>query len=139
MDATESKEGGAAKLEATAPRRPRPARIALLLSDVDGTLVTKGKVLTEASRRAVAALRAAGLRFAVTSSRPPAGLRMIVEPLGIDTPVAAFNAGIEKGNPTTLKEAWQRFYFRGELPEDTGPAPKDHVNKRRMKRTRIGR
>ena len=32
-----------------------------------------------------------------------------------------------------MKEAWQRFYFRGEMPDDTGPAPKAHVNKRRLK------
>jgi hypothetical protein len=37
-----------------------------------------------------------------------------------------------------MREAWQRFYFKGELPEDTGPAPKGHVNKRRMKTPKIG-
>ena len=84
---------------APAPRRPtvprpRPARIALLLSDVDGTLVTSDKTLTDGSKRAVGSLHAAGIRFAVTSSRPPAGLRMIVEALAIDTPVAAFNGGM---------------------------------------------
>jgi hypothetical protein len=78
----------------SAPPRSRPARIALVLSDVDGTLVTSDKVLTEASVRAVGALRSAGVRFAVTSSRPPAGLRMLLEPLGIDTPVGAFNGGM---------------------------------------------
>jgi Cof subfamily protein (haloacid dehalogenase superfamily) len=66
----------------------------LLLSDVDGTLVTDDKTLTDASKRAVGGLRAAGIRFAITSSRPPAGLRTIVEALGIDTPVAAFNGGM---------------------------------------------
>ncbi|HEX6015326.1 MAG TPA: Cof-type HAD-IIB family hydrolase [Geminicoccaceae bacterium] len=83
----------AAPRRPTAPR-PRPARIALLLSDVDGTLVTSDKTLTDGSKRAVGSLRAAGIRFAVTSSRPPAGLRTIVEALGIDTPVAAFNGGM---------------------------------------------
>jgi Cof subfamily protein (haloacid dehalogenase superfamily) len=83
----------AAPLRPTVPR-PRPARIALLLSDVDGTLVTDDKTLTDASKQAVGALRAAGIRFAITSSRPPAGLRTIIASLGIDTPVAAFNGGM---------------------------------------------
>ncbi len=65
--------------------------IRLLLSDVDGTLVTSDKVLTERSLDAVERLRAAGILFAITSSRPPGGLRMYVEPLRLTTPVAAFN------------------------------------------------
>ena len=33
--------------------RPRPDKISLLLADVDGTLVTKDKVLTERAQKAV--------------------------------------------------------------------------------------
>lgn len=66
----------------------------LVLADVDGTLVTNDKRLTQATRRVVAALRQAGIRFAVTSGRPPRGMRMISEPLAIDTPLAGFNGGI---------------------------------------------
>ena len=36
-----------------------------------------------------------------------------------------------------MKAAWQRYYFRGELPDDTGPAPKAHTNRRRMKPVRL--
>ena len=39
--------------------RPRPATIKLLLADVDGTLVTKDKVLTERAQKAVHDLDAA--------------------------------------------------------------------------------
>jgi Cof subfamily protein (haloacid dehalogenase superfamily) len=67
--------------------------IRLLISDVDGTLVTTEKVLTEASIAAVAKLHDAGIRFAVVSSRPPRGMAMLVEPLSIDTPRGAFNGG----------------------------------------------
>lgn len=70
-----------------------PGDIKLLLSDVDGTLVTDDKVLTPAAIEAVAALRMSGIEFAVTSSRPPRGLRMLVEPLAITTPLAGFNGG----------------------------------------------
>lgn len=47
--------------------------ISLLIADVDGTLVTEQKVLTERARAVVAALRDRGIRFAVTSGRPPRG------------------------------------------------------------------
>ncbi len=67
--------------------------IRLLLSDVDGTLVDANKQLTARSIEAVAALREAGITFAVTSGRPPRGMRMLVEPLAIETPIAAFNGG----------------------------------------------
>ncbi len=68
--------------------------IALVLSDVDGTLVTDDKTLTDAPRGAVAGLRRAGILFAITSGRPPRGLGMLVAPLGIDTPVAGLNGGV---------------------------------------------
>ena len=68
--------------------------IKLLLSDVDGTLVTKGKVLTPRAIAAVHALHAAGIHFAVTSGRPPRGMAMLVEPLALSTPLSAFNGGL---------------------------------------------
>ncbi len=72
-------------------RRPT---IRLLLSDVDGTLVTPDKVLTERTCQAVGQLRQAGIEFAITSGRPPRGMSMLVEPLKITTPIAAFNGGV---------------------------------------------
>jgi len=68
--------------------------IRLLLSDVDGTLVTQDKELTEASIDAVHQLNEADILFAVTSGRPPRGMEMLIEPLGLSTPVAAFNGGL---------------------------------------------
>jgi Cof subfamily protein (haloacid dehalogenase superfamily) len=69
------------------------ARISLVISDVDGTLVTSQKRVTERTRAAVAALHARDIRFTVVSSRPPFGLRMLIDALGITIPVAAFNGG----------------------------------------------
>jgi Cof subfamily protein (haloacid dehalogenase superfamily) len=68
--------------------------IRLLLSDVDGTLVPHDKVLTPATLHAVSDLRDAGILFAITSSRPPRGLHMYLEPLALTTPIAAFNGGM---------------------------------------------
>lgn len=68
--------------------------IDLVLADVDGSLVTQQKELTPEAIQAVRDLRAAGIRFAITSGRPPAGMKMLVEPLQIDTAIAGFNGGV---------------------------------------------
>jgi Cof subfamily protein (haloacid dehalogenase superfamily) len=68
--------------------------IKLVLADVDGTLVTQGKALTERAVAAVKSLRDAGIEFAVTSGRPPRGMSMLIEPLALTTPIAAFNGGL---------------------------------------------
>jgi Cof subfamily protein (haloacid dehalogenase superfamily) len=68
--------------------------IRLVLSDVDGTLVTSKKELTPEAIRAVALLGEAGILFAVTSGRPPRGLRMLIDPLELATPIAGFNGGL---------------------------------------------
>jgi hypothetical protein len=49
-----------------------------------------------------------------------------------------FNARLYKGDPETIREAWQRFYFKGEMPDEIGPAPTTHTNKRRMKSLKLG-
>ena len=72
----------------------RPPKISLLLADVDGTLVTKEKVLTDRARAAVRKLFDAGISFAITSGRPPLGMKMIVEALNLTAPIAAFNGGV---------------------------------------------
>ena len=74
--------------------RPRPDKIALFLADVDGTLVTKDKVLTERAQKSVRAMEAKGIRFAITSGRPPKGMKMLFQPLQITTPIAGFNGGL---------------------------------------------
>jgi len=79
--------------------------IKLLLADVDGTLVTQDKVLTDQAIDAVRRLGEAGIRFAVTSGRPPKGMSMLIEPLDITTPIAAFNGGITVNPDMSVIEA----------------------------------
>jgi len=74
--------------------RPPATKISALVSDVDGTLVDANKALTEATRAAVAELHARGIAFTIISSRPPRGMRMLIEPLKITAPIAGFNGGI---------------------------------------------
>jgi Cof subfamily protein (haloacid dehalogenase superfamily) len=84
---------------------PVGAPIKLLVADVDGTLVTGAKILTAAACRAVDRLRAAGIELAITSGRPPRGMAMLVEPLELTTPIAAFNGGVfVKPDLTTVLE-----------------------------------
>jgi Cof subfamily protein (haloacid dehalogenase superfamily) len=85
--------------------------IRLLLADVDGTLVTPDKALTERAIDAVRSLGKAGILFAITSGRPPRGMSMLIEPLDITTPIAAFNGGLLVNRDMSVIE--QR-----ELPEE---------------------
>ncbi|MEI7782330.1 MAG: Cof-type HAD-IIB family hydrolase, partial [Planctomycetota bacterium] len=89
---------------------------------VDGTLVTAEKVLTERARRAVHRLREAGVRFAITSGRPPRGMEMFVAPLGLDTPLAGFNGGVYATEQLTIVETKQ-------LPADVAAAAYDIIRR----------
>jgi Cof subfamily protein (haloacid dehalogenase superfamily) len=81
------------------PQKP----VRLVIADVDGTLVTQEKILTQRAIQSVMALRGAGIKFAVTSGRPPRGMAMLIDPLRIDEPLAAFNGGvITKPDLTTI-------------------------------------
>ena len=76
-----------------ANRADPSARIRLLVSDIDGTLVTNAKQVTPRTLEAVELLREAGIQLALVSSRPARGMDMLLEPLGIDTPRAGLNGG----------------------------------------------
>ena len=68
--------------------------IKLLLADVDGTLVDNDKQLTKEAIAAADALRDAGITLAITSGRPPRGMRMLIAPLKLDGMIAGFNGGL---------------------------------------------
>jgi Cof subfamily protein (haloacid dehalogenase superfamily) len=69
-------------------------KISLVLADVDGTLVNEEKVLTKRAQAAVQGLHRAGIRFAITSGRPPKGMAMLFDALKLDTPIFGFNGGL---------------------------------------------
>jgi Cof subfamily protein (haloacid dehalogenase superfamily) len=76
------------------PARLPSTKISAVVSDVDGTLMTDDKRLTARARQAVAKLHARGIIFTIISSRPPRGVRMLLDPLEIKTPVGCFNGGV---------------------------------------------
>jgi Cof subfamily protein (haloacid dehalogenase superfamily) len=94
--------------------------IAAVLADVDGTLVTKAKVLTPRAINAVRQLQERGVLFAITSGRPPRGMRMLVEPLGMHVPMAAFNGGILVLPDMTVVD-------ERAIPADVAPAVVDTI------------
>jgi Cof subfamily protein (haloacid dehalogenase superfamily) len=75
-----------------------------MLADVDGTLVTQDKILTDRAVAAVHHLSDAGIIFAITSGRPPRGMAMLIEPLDLQTPLAAFNGGLLVNPDMTIIE-----------------------------------
>jgi hypothetical protein len=79
-------------------------KISLVLADVDGTLVTEDKILTKRAQNAVNALQSAGVRFAITSGRPPLGMAMLFDALKLDTPIAGFNGGLFVERDLTILE-----------------------------------
>jgi hypothetical protein len=79
-------------------------KISLVLADVDGTLVTEEKVLTKRAQKAVSALQSTGIRFAITTGRPPLGMAMLFDVLDIETPIAGFNGGLFVERDLTILE-----------------------------------
>src|SRR6516225_4851367 len=69
------------------------ARVELVVTDCDGTLLYTDKALGQPAIDAVRRLREAGVRFTVASSRPGKGMRHIVDALSVDMPYASYNGG----------------------------------------------
>jgi Cof subfamily protein (haloacid dehalogenase superfamily) len=65
-----------------------------LIADIDGTLVTKEKLLTPKSVQAVQRLSDAGILFGITTGRPPAGAKMLVDSLPGLKFIAGFNGAV---------------------------------------------
>lgn len=68
-------------------------RIKLIVSDVDGTIVTTDKSIAPSTVAAVARLQEAGIPLSIVSARPPRGMQYIQETLRLTGPLAGFNGG----------------------------------------------
>jgi Cof subfamily protein (haloacid dehalogenase superfamily) len=69
-------------------------RVALVVSDVDGTLLDNNKQLTTGAPAAVQRLYATGIRFTIASARPPQMVRELVHALQVREPFACFNGAL---------------------------------------------
>ena len=70
------------------------ARVALVVSDVDGTLLDDNKELTPGAPAAVQRLYRAGIRFTIASARPPRMVRDLLSQLQVREPFACFNGAL---------------------------------------------
>jgi hypothetical protein len=71
-----------------------PYDIRLFISDVDGTLLNTQKQVSPATQAAIDKLQLAGIQFSLASSRPPKGLKWLIDLLGIEAPCAALNGAV---------------------------------------------
>src|SRR5450755_1703990 len=77
-------------------------RIALVLSDIDGTLLDNNKNLTPGAPAAVQRLYGSGIRFTLASARPPRLTRELVRELHVHEPFACFNGALIVGPDETI-------------------------------------
>jgi len=103
-------------------RAAQPIR--MVIADVDGTLVTQEKVLTKRAAQAVLSLHEAGVQFSVTSGRPPRGMAMLIDPLNLTQPLAAFNGGVLI--KPDLKTVVEQKYLQVGVPEKVIEAIENH-------------
>ena len=68
--------------------------IALVISDIDGTLITSNHEVTEATKAAAAKLYEHGIELALASSRPPRSIVPLADALKLTGPFAALNGAL---------------------------------------------
>ena len=100
------------------------SKIKLVITDVDGTLVTTEKALRPSAVAAVRKLHDRAIGFTICSSRPPFGLCMMRDALQITLPFGGYNGGsivepdltvIEQVTipPAAAKKAVDTFHAHG--------------------------
>jgi len=72
----------------------KPSPIALVISDIDGTLITSNHEVTEATTAAAAKLYERGIALSLASSRPPRSIVPLADALKLQGPFAAFNGAL---------------------------------------------
>lgn len=83
-------------------RHSMTSLIALVVSDVDGTLITPDHSLTSRAQIAVEELKRQRIGFTLASSRPPQGLQSLVKALGVELPFAPFNGAVIVSSPDRI-------------------------------------
>ncbi|MEK6323842.1 MAG: HAD family hydrolase [Acidobacteriota bacterium] len=73
---------------------PNTSHIALVISDIDGTLITSNHEVTDATKAAAAKLYERGVALSLASSRPPRSIVPLADVLKLRGPFAAFNGAL---------------------------------------------
>ena len=72
----------------------KPSPIALVISDIDGTLITSNHEVTESTTATAAKLYERGIALSLASSRPPRSIVPLADALNLRGPFAAFNGAL---------------------------------------------
>jgi Cof subfamily protein (haloacid dehalogenase superfamily) len=72
----------------------KPSSIALVISDIDGTLITSNHEVSEATRATAARLYERGIALSLASSRPPRSIVPLADALDLRGPFAALNGAL---------------------------------------------
>ncbi len=70
------------------------SKIALFLADADDALLASEKVPSSQAAMAVKDLLTAGMRLRSRARRSPRGMALLINSLGLRTPIAGFNGGV---------------------------------------------
>ena len=70
------------------------SNITLVISDIDGTLITSNHEVTEDTKQTARSLLADGVKLSLASSRPPRAVAPIAAELGLASTFAAFNGAL---------------------------------------------
>lgn len=73
---------------------PNSSSIALVISDIDGTLITSNHEVTESTKTAARELYDRGIALSLASSRPPRAIVPLADELNLRGPFAAFNGAL---------------------------------------------
>lgn len=68
--------------------------IELLISDIDGTLITSNHEITPETKRVALELRLHGIHLCLASARPPRSIKPLARELGLRAPFAAFSGAL---------------------------------------------
>jgi Cof subfamily protein (haloacid dehalogenase superfamily) len=79
------------------PQTPHHSNIKLVVTDVDGTFITKAREITPLTQRAIQMLHERGITLVLASSRPVRGMEFILEAAGLlrlNVPVVSMNGAL---------------------------------------------
>ena len=68
--------------------------VRIVFSDIDGTLLTDDKRVTEKTEQAVKALLAKGIPFVLVSARMPEAIYPITEQMGVTIPLICYSLSL---------------------------------------------
>lgn len=104
--------------------------VRIVFSDIDGTLLTDDKRVTEKTEQAVKALLAKGIPFVLVSARMPEAIYSITEQMGVTIPLICYSGALvlTKEGKTLSSTAMEFSQTQGFLKEAGERFPQATIN-----------